>query len=387
MASAKTLTRKSRHQKSKAKSALSALAPTTPITDQVVEKKPKGFLDLPYDIRYMIYKLWFIRPVGIVPKDSFYRRSLRRNDKYREGDGSTTRKYTIYQCQWESNIQQLPQWGVDGLPTRDGTLDEVTIFRIFSATPEQLELIADSPWLPSTGTSTDEHSNIHNYLINSAGDPVEIATTCKQIRDEETEILYGSNEFIFDTCHSGAGEKFQDDPDQVPGARLLDGTLPSQEQIETAIEKLFDRKVRHPKCVWYDRFLRFLAVIGRHNAARLKSVVFSGAFEVASSYSSGWMGFAQLLSVYTVVMSNVCPNLNRITLHKQLGGLIWKIEQPEDEGKTKDERVSEVVEKLVNGLPSSRSCIWAVLMLAENIEVVSGITPLAFPEIRVGEHR
>lgn len=92
-------------------------------------------------------------------------------------------------------------------------------------------------------------------------------------------------------------------------------------------------------------------MIGRHNAARLKSVVFSGAFEVASSYSSGWMGFAQLLSVYTVVMSNVCPNLNRITLHKQLGGLIWKIEQPEDEGKTKDERVSEVVEKLVNGLP------------------------------------
>ncbi|KAG4431759.1 hypothetical protein IFR05_012758 [Cadophora sp. M221] len=355
MASARTLARKKCRQKAKANTALRARASTTLSNGQVVENKPKAFLDLPYDVRYMIYKLCFIRPVGIVPKDSFYRCNLPRNDKHQVGDGLVTRKYSLYQYQWESNIQQIPQMSVDGLPTRDGTLNDVTTFRISSATPEQLKLIADNTVLLNTGTSTDEHSDIHNFVIASAGDLVEVVSEqsfyisgftgvrflaiCKQVRDEGAEILYGSNEFIFETNNTGPLEKFQDNPDQVPGARLSDDTLPSQEQIDAALEKLFDRKVRHPKCVWYDGLLRFLGMIGRHNAGRLKSGLFSN------------MSFGEILSVYTVAMSNVCTNLTRMTLHKQRGSCRWEIEQPEDEGNTDGERVSEVMEKLVNGLP------------------------------------
>jgi hypothetical protein len=78
------------------------------MANDLTDKKPIGFLDLPYEIRLIIYRRWFSRPIGIVPGVNYYTRSL----TYREKTETEKRfkRYPAYRYQWEGaiNSQNLP---------------------------------------------------------------------------------------------------------------------------------------------------------------------------------------------------------------------------------------------------------------------------------------
>ncbi|KAK0115483.1 hypothetical protein ONS96_013938 [Cadophora gregata f. sp. sojae] len=96
------------HHHNEASEATQSSSP--PCNEQIVAKHSLGFLDLPYDIRFIIYKICFVRHIGIVPAVNRYRRRLRRKDKHLPDDGQVYRKYSAYRYQWEGNPQRLPQW-------------------------------------------------------------------------------------------------------------------------------------------------------------------------------------------------------------------------------------------------------------------------------------
>lgn len=323
----------------------------------------------------------FVRPIGIVPKVNRYRRRLRHNDKPHPRDGQVYRKYSVFRYQWDGHPQMLPQWSNYGLPTRDGTIAEVTVWDTKLATPEQQALISvygSEAELPDTGFDTPEHSAIKNSVSTPIRDPAEVVTeqvfyisgfngikllrSCKQVRTEGTEILYGHNDFFFDADCCNGYRDFEREADEVPGAPLLDGTLPTENQISEGIAKLFNKKFRHCNSIWYDNFFRFFVAIGPHNAARLRSVDITGTFKVDCSWSRR-LSFASILPVYTTLMNRVCHNLTKITLHKNSGDDTWAHPYNEndydDNGHeiegivrpTDDERISDAVEKMVKGLP------------------------------------
>ncbi|PVH87089.1 hypothetical protein DL98DRAFT_566844 [Cadophora sp. DSE1049] len=255
---------------------------STPNSEQTVTEKPLGFLDLPY---------------GIVPAVNRYRRRLRRDDKPQPGDGQVYRKYSVYRYQWDGHPQKLPQWSRYCLPTRDGTTAEVYTEQTF-------------------------------YISGFNG--IRVLRTRKKVRDEGTEVLYGHNKFYFDADGCHGYRNFKRDAGEVPGAPLPDGTLPNENQISEAIVNLLNKKFRHCRSVWYDAFLRFCVAIGPYNAARLKSVDITGTFEVAYLWH-GAVSFASILPVYTTIMSRVCHNLTKITVHKNTGDDSWGHEYDEDD--------------------------------------------------------
>ncbi|KAN0093776.1 hypothetical protein V8E51_016960 [Hyaloscypha variabilis] len=64
-----------------------------------IEAKPFRFMDLPKDIRNMIYEICFVRSLTIAPLRNFIRRRLYRREIV---DDRRWKKYSAYQYQWDS---------------------------------------------------------------------------------------------------------------------------------------------------------------------------------------------------------------------------------------------------------------------------------------------
>ncbi|KUJ11551.1 uncharacterized protein LY89DRAFT_758255 [Mollisia scopiformis] len=292
-------------------------------------QQPFRFLDLPYDIRLMIYNILYVRPVWIRPAVNFYRH---------RPSAALTVKYSVYRYQWGCQPQELPQTSDRDLPTREGERRAVAISWSDDPTPAQLKALENgATWLPDTKIASNDRSNISNdvsygtirishqqllYISGFFG--VRLLRTCKQLREEGTQILYGDNKFCFDfdLRNRYSSTRHPQNSDHIPGFSDDEGRKPSEEEINRDLDRLFDKTCHHSAFVWRDPLLHFLTRIGPYNARILKSIKLSGSFKTLfPMYRLGC--FEDRLPIYTTVLSRVCSNLCRLYIEADIPSEIF----------------------------------------------------------------
>ncbi|CZR55415.1 uncharacterized protein PAC_05302 [Phialocephala subalpina] len=306
-----------------------------------IEDKPFPFMELPYDIRHMIYKLCFAREICIVPARNYYQcrahkkrgtpelclngpygaishdpNHLTKRDDYCGGGWI---KYSVYKYQWSGNLQTLPQFGDWTLLSRDDGL---------------LEPEADE-W---------------DYYI-SGFFSVKILRTYKKLREEGTEVLYGCNSFDFNTVWPQYAQLL--DNDRIPSVPDEGSANPSPKQISAAVDNIFDKRCHQPPFHDQDPFIKFLTKIGRHNAGLIKSIKLNGAFKTLTMEDGSHDGpsLAQTLPIYTLIPNNACQNLRKVTLQASMGTKPWPEGYREGLEANDEQIVGDVTGKFVEGLP------------------------------------
>jgi hypothetical protein len=218
-------------------------------------------------------------------------------------------------------------------------------------------------------------------VVGFAG--IAVARTCKQIKEEASEVLYGSNYFVFDTRGRAMhlwemGERgikeFNGLRWKIPGLPNKHGILPSQRQTSKAISHLFNKKSYQPTFSFEDPFLRFCRQVGRQNISRMKRVKIEGHLKIGGFRSiegESPIGLARLLPIYVVVLRDVCKDLRSLTLHMGHGenslymgngryssywqsGTGLQVEEDDvqgEEGKSDEEKIDNAVRKVAEGLP------------------------------------
>ncbi|KAE8442852.1 hypothetical protein EG329_002594 [Mollisiaceae sp. DMI_Dod_QoI] len=298
-----------------------------------VEQKPFPFLDLPYDIRLMIYKLLFVRPICIVPAVNFYR--------HRPEDCWI--KYSVYRYQWEGHRQELPQWSDEGLPSRDGSPRSVSVEWCSSPTEKQRDIIAKGATnLPSTKVQSDIRGIItHRIEQQDTGSMVirnsqiyhlpgffgiKMLRTCKLLRKEGAEILYGDNTFSFDAGVHYAYELGEGYTNHIPGLPVLDGRAPAKKEVAEDIKRSY-------------------------NTSLLKSIKLSGVFKNWTCSSWAMPGLETILPIYTCVLANACRSLCKVYLDGDVMDRQWDHYHDIDPDLTDHEILHEIVGDFVEGLP------------------------------------
>ena len=134
--------------------------------------------------------------------------------------------------------------------------------------------------------------------------------SCNQVAREGPEILYGVNKFVFNTAGVHAKHPLSEMPQRIPGIPNVKVLRPSTQQIMLSVNKTFDNACYHPRFIKYDPLIDFLRRIGKKNATSLKNIKLEGTFK---TYHSGReyekLGFSSVLSIHTVILNKVCPNL------------------------------------------------------------------------------
>ncbi|KAF8865216.1 hypothetical protein BDZ45DRAFT_684268 [Acephala macrosclerotiorum] len=325
-----------------------------------LDQKPFPFLDLPYDIRLMIYKLLFVRPICISPAVNFYRHKPKKE----------AIKYSVYRYQWANQRQEIPQWHDGDLPSRDGTLRNIWIEWSSEPTEEQIGLAATgTTTLPSTGVQSDSHGKaMHSIRQDEDGTillyncqvyhlsgffEVKLLRTCKQLRKEGTEILYGDNVFSFEAgVHRGDVLEEEENPKHIPGLPSPEGVDQSKEEASAAINRIFDKECHHPRFVWQDPLLHFFTRIGPYNVGLLKSIKISGEFK--TWYQDAWykLGLENILPIYTLVLRNTCKSLRKVYLDGEVDDAnYWGHYKEKERDLVDHEALSRIVQKLAEGLP------------------------------------
>lgn len=114
----------------------------------------------------------------------------------------------------------------------------------------------------------------------------------------------------------------------------------------------------------HDPLLCFLHKIGPENASKVLRITIEGDFTPLRPFGlpnptnpSPGIGFAGILSMHTLVLNIVCPNLRSLTLH-MAGGTstkrahLWGYDVDQGSGKTNEQKLDETVGKVVEGLPN-----------------------------------
>ncbi|KAH7403266.1 hypothetical protein BKA64DRAFT_776669 [Cadophora sp. MPI-SDFR-AT-0126] len=336
----------------------------TPDREQKITEKPLGLLDLPYDIKFIIYQLCFVRPIGIVPaaidtavdfvvmkRVSLATAKSSANTRSTDTNGRDVSRSYPNRARTAFQVAMVPPESL-----RSGRLISQFLFNKV-ASPSMEPVL--NPWLWNS-SDRRQHCLDRKTIHISGFIGIRLLRTCKRVHDEGSEVLYGHNNFLFFTDDIHWYGSIQYDADELPSAPLAHCVLPDEDQISQSIKNLFSKKFRHCRSVWYDPLLRFFVAIGPRNAAPLKSIDITGTFQVANpAYHQ--LSFASILPIYTTIMSRVCRRLTKITLHKIPSDDTWGYDFDEfDENgnkiegierKTDDERISDAVEKLAKGLP------------------------------------
>ncbi|KAH8655121.1 hypothetical protein BGZ60DRAFT_153161 [Tricladium varicosporioides] len=191
---------------------------------------------------------------------------------------------------------------------------------------------------------------IHIMRISS----VKLLRTCKQIEAEAAEILYGRNTFCFDTSYGYNSDfptgfhsqnDFEEAPHRIPGGWCRDGKPPTPLQTKIALDRLFDKQVYQPRLLRRDPVLRFFRQIGKKNASMVRNLNIAGYFKTTP------VSFTNLLSIYTLVINDVCLNLNKVVLHCYDGLPQW---DDDEYGQIDEWKIDRAVKNLVLGLPRLR---------------------------------
>lgn len=147
--------------------------------------------------------------------------------------------------------------------------------------------------------------------------------TCKQIEEENTQVLYGGNTFAFDARGDAScgypwtaeeKAKFRQTRWRIPGLPHPNGSPQTIEETAKAIDQLF-KKGWQPKFIYEDSFFRFCSIVGRKNVAFLTRVKIEGHFKTDRRKFSTRAGLARLLPLHTAVLTNVCLDLWSLSLH------------------------------------------------------------------------
>jgi hypothetical protein len=244
----------------------------------LTDKKPVGFLDLPYEIRLEIYRYWFSRPIGIVPAINYYTRKLTRREKTETGKRS--KRYPAYRYQWEGAINSR------SLPSRYGEPRTVFPSPFSWALAWQLEI-------PGVFG-------------------IKLLRTCKQIHAEGCEILYGENRFVF-SAGPHIKTLYEHDSHRIPGLRNEDGSPKTEQKAAATIDKIFDQQCLHHPLIWKDPLLHFFTKTGRHNASLIKSVkIIRRSWGPSQHFAE--VCFPDLLRLYTLVLKEVCVDLAEVSI-------------------------------------------------------------------------
>ncbi|CZR54620.1 uncharacterized protein PAC_04504 [Phialocephala subalpina] len=208
----------------------------------------------------------------------------------------------------------------------------------------------------------------------------------KQALEECSQILYGENTFAFitgssrpfDGQHVHEYDELSHFPDYIPGhPNSKNGRPQSQVKISNNLDRMFykiigeDGKPKgafRPKLVARDPMLTFFWRIGRMNTSLLTKIQIEGCMKTlhkpdpddeldnVTVHVKG-LGFGRMLPFFTTILKNTCPHLRVLTLHMEddkwnMIQYLWDDDQYGNTGKTDDERIDEVVEKVVSSLES-----------------------------------
>lgn len=202
----------------------------------------------------------------------------------------------------------------------------------------------------------------------------------KQVLQECREVLYGENAFAFNTSprfeypyRLHEPKEFEHYPHWIPGMARKDGSPQTPRQVKSGIERMFFPDGFLPKFVARDPMLQFFHRIGRVNTSLLTKILIEGEMKtVWDSFLSAdepepkldrysyRIGFSRMLDILTTVLKEVCPNLRELTLimryyenPRQISpGNLWDEDPCNKANKTDDERIDEVVEKVLTRLDS-----------------------------------
>ena len=320
----------------------------------------------------------FVSPIGIVPG------TVRKKFYKSRAQGGGTEKLSIYSYQWEDHVEaKYDEWEVP--PAWDPS--KMSMGHTWSTRPTrmQLEYINSgssetghqNSTLPSTfhaglGIMVDHyaHYNGEEYgyeIINNGSMRMTrlfgfaLLRTCQQIAAEATEILYKENTFVFPTQaiprfsvpyalhrHDELTEpKYV--PWKIPRCPSKDGSPATQKQIRAAVDRMFDRDAYQPPFLRKDPLTRFFSEIQRDNTSQLRSVMLQGICKTARL---GGIGFAKVLSTQSLVLKEVCTNLQTLVLHSIPGHNDGDSHWEELQGDTDDEKFEGVMRKVVLGLPT-----------------------------------
>lgn len=326
------------------------------------------------DVMTAIFKYHFARPTGIIPGSVRYQPG-------REPYGGVKGKY-----QWEHARQK--NFEIDKLPKYDGTTEKFMATWSSAPTEQQLAMIKTGEFLsdPQTGKCSfpahwdeekgtmvisfilkrgDRYLLVNRANVTTTGiQGVRLLATCQQLNSEGSKFLYG-NKFVFDTsgqapytnpCGIHPHNTFSVRPDLIPGLEYLDGSPMSQRKARIALEQMFDPVAkRHPGFILRDPLMKFLLQIGLRNAVLITKIVIEGIFKTAENIPGKMHqsppSFKHLLPVYTNTMNYVCPNITELTLHQKEGVQLWDDDLDNKFGKSDNQRIEEVMEKVVKGLP------------------------------------
>jgi hypothetical protein len=207
---------------------------------------------------------------------------------------------------------------------------------------------------------------INRAVVSTIGiQGINVLRTCRQIYKEASNVLYGSNTFVFDTRyqypfthHRGVHDhdKFDKTPQWIPGLAHANGTPQTRRQIEKGIDRMFDEDMPKRKFIYCDPLTKFFLTIGRANASKITEVKIEGHFKTAENHwqyrENRPIGFACLLSIHTAVFTNVCSDLKELALHQGTNDQLWDDDLDGTSGLTDEQHIGQVVGAVVNGLPT-----------------------------------
>lgn len=173
-------------------------------------------------------------------------------------------------------------------------------------------------------------------ILTSGIQGLGVLGSCKQLNIERTDLLYGENKFGFDTRgkspythHRGihAHDVFDQNTHHIPGYPNRDGRPATRNQIQRAIDMIFNRDIFHGPFAHRDPMMVFMRKIGRENASQLTNVQIHGFFRTAENNPrykfDRPIGLARILPIYTTILSNVCPNLRKLVLEQGSNNALW----------------------------------------------------------------
>ncbi|KAH9215153.1 hypothetical protein DL95DRAFT_461413 [Leptodontidium sp. 2 PMI_412] len=319
--------------------------------------KPFRFLDLPREIRDLIYHHCFVRPIGISPAFNYGRRRLPKKER---GGGKAWYKYSVYKCQWDGRRQFIPIANdkYDKKTPVDGEVEDMTMYWTSAPTPAQELLLMNEIYdLPDTEVNEAEgiYTKIKHRANKRHGDVIEIINTQErtiaglvgigllrtnqQVYNEATKILYG-NTFVINTAVAHSATNLDTDRHLYPGFPNKNGNPATAKDNSRRIHK-FLNKGRQPSFSKYDPLLMFLRTIGPHCASLIQSVKINGEFKTVSNGSP-----VNTLTLARTWGTNRVYNSPADEFESKEWG--WAVEDDRED----DERISEIVEKVAKGLPS-----------------------------------
>ncbi|KUJ10939.1 uncharacterized protein LY89DRAFT_759926 [Mollisia scopiformis] len=307
---------------------------------------------LPIEIRQKIYRELFLRPVGIVPGPIRYKPKI----CYR----NTT--INIYSYQWESHRQSYyDEWG---LPHYDGSPESFTKEWITKPTEEEVRLMEDGILESAHETGVwklpdikdEEGTTIYREIRNHGGRPEVLNCTRVMSTGFENTFVFNTRGNSPFTHHQGVHvhDVFSKNRALVPGLPFPDGRPVSQRQIQTAIEKMFDKDKYQPLFVARDPLAKFFNIIGRENASKIRKIVIEGFFKTAEENERYKFerpnGLGQILPIHTTILRNVCIDLQQLTIFLGEDDELWNDDLEKQSGLTDEDRIDKIIAGVVHGL-------------------------------------